>query len=239
VSLGIGAVFVPFGLVASAEFVLAASYAAHLSEIVADVVSPFALASGHDGSVPMSDEIPTPAVFVPDEFEPEVLANPPPATKKRGKIDPGNPAKPAALPAIYVTAQAVLRIANSGRRPSGKSVTAQGRRPAGVQVFGASSLGVGVRDGDVITRVSAVPVTSASQVIALVIAARGARQSAISAEVYRGQRSYTLTVEQPYPPGADDPPKGDAGVQTSDTVVQANAETPDRSAISVTKTLDD
>ncbi|HEY5955205.1 MAG TPA: hypothetical protein VIV60_01580, partial [Polyangiaceae bacterium] len=116
------------------------------------------------------------------------------------------PATAKPLPALYVAADTVLRIANSGQRPNGKPVTADRNRPAGVQVFGASALGIGVRDGDVITRVSGVAVTSPNQIIALVIAARGARAKAISAQVYRGQRSYTLTVEQPYLASANDNP---------------------------------
>jgi hypothetical protein len=213
-SFGIGIAFVPFVLAFSTEYVLAANAAANLSELAATVFSAYAwgvpLAGLTDGLV---DEVPAEAMVVPDdpESDPQAATASTPFAEASSKQRRGtakraaspskafatpNPDKP--LPAVYVPAATVLRIANAGQRPSGKPVTADRKRPAGVQVFGASALGIGVRDGDVITRVSGVPVTSPNQVIALVIAARGSRQKAISAQVYRGQRSYTLTVEQPY-----------------------------------------
>jgi hypothetical protein len=103
------------------------------------------------------------------------------------------------LPSIRVPEGTVLRLANSGRKPTGRPVPAEGRRPAGIQVFGASALGIGVRDGDVLTHVSEVPVSSVGQVVALVIAARGARQKAITGRLWRGELSYLVVVEQPYP----------------------------------------
>jgi hypothetical protein len=212
-SFGIGVIFVPFGLVVSAEYVLAASYASHLAEVVTSFIAPLAFVPAHGEAAVDVDEIPTQAVIVPEEQDFDSISEPTQGTAKQPKAARAKPTKARELAPILVRAGTVLRLANSGRRPSGKSVTAEGRRPAGVQVFGASSLGVGVRDGDVITRVSGVPVTSASQIIALVIAARGARQSAISAQVFRGQRSYTLTVEQPYltgepPPASSEKPAG-------------------------------
>jgi hypothetical protein len=213
---GFGIVLLPFGLAISTEYLGAARCAVRLSDVVADVVQPFGPTRLEDELARTVEEQPTPAVYVPDDIEPEPLAKPPTGHNKRGKAAASNQPNPKALPAIYVNAETVLRIANSGQRPSGKPVTAAGQRPAGVQVFGASSLGVGVRDGDIITRVSGVPVRSSNQVIALVIAARGARQPAIGAELYRGQRSYTLTVEQPYPNGADPPANVDAGSSAAD-----------------------
>jgi len=218
-SFGIGIIFVPFALVLSAEYGVAASYASQLSDVAVGLVMPFGMSLPLGGATLDADNIPTPAVVVLEETDVDahlelgaLWQSGKAATKSR---DRGKSKPPTAheLPAILVRADTVLRLANGSRRPTGKSVTADGRRPAGVQVFGASSLGVGVRDGDVITRVSGVPVTSPSQIIALVIAARGARQLAVSAQLYRGQRSYTLTVEQPYlkggdPPVPEDPPAG-------------------------------
>jgi hypothetical protein len=206
---GFGIVLLPLGLAISTEYVGAARCAVHLSDVVADVVRPFGLSPLEIEIARTAEELPAPAAYVPDDFEPEALARSPTGNKKGTKARASNP--PGVLPAIYVTAETVLRIANSGQRPSGKPVTASGHRPAGVQVFGATCLGLGVRDGDIITRVSGVEVKSPGQVIALVIAARGARQQVIGAELYRGQRSYTLTVEQPYPNGAEPPTDVDAG----------------------------
>jgi hypothetical protein len=202
---GIGAIFVPFGLVISAQYGLAATYASSLSKIVGEVMAPFAFVSEMGGSSVDSSEIPTPAEVFPEAPEAEAISEPNKPSGKRHNSSKSKPVKARELPSILVRAETVLRLANSGRIPTGKSVTAEGRRPAGVQVFGASSLGVGVRDGDIITRVAGVSVTSPNQVIVLVIAARGARQPAISAQIYRGQRSYSLTVEQPYVSGLPPP----------------------------------
>jgi len=103
------------------------------------------------------------------------------------------PARP-----IYIDANTVLCIAQRGIQPSGKAVAPKGKRPGGVAVYGVSSLGVGVADGDVLTEVLGQPVRSQTQVVAMVIAARSASLSAISATLWRGMRSYTVTVEQPY-----------------------------------------
>lgn len=205
-------VFLPFALIAWTQHLIARSYGDRLSDLVASVVVPFTFGSSDRANTEETDEVPVAAILVPEDVEFDVsdlvakTARLTPAAIARGKAPSKPSTKPVpssvekTLPAIFVAAQTVLRIANSGQRPSGRSVTAQGRRPAGVQVFGASALGIGVRDGDIITKVNGVPVTSANQVIALVIAARGARQPAISAQMYRGQRSYVLTVEQPYIP---------------------------------------
>ena len=109
------------------------------------------------------------------------------------------------LPSLRVSESVVLRLAQSGRRPTGKPVAASGSRPAGIQVFGATALGIGVRDGDVLTQVSGVAISSIAQVVGLVIAARGAHQPAIEGVLYRGTRKYVIVVEQPYPPTDGNP----------------------------------
>lgn len=218
-SLGAAAYLVPFVAVAAGERVVAANYADHLSNVVVGIVTPFVASQSEtrvDG--PLEDETPRAALVMTEEPELESIAEAPTAGKKPkqkqgAKIRSGEADR---LPSIHIPARRVLELANAGRRPSGRSVTAEGDRPAGVQVFGASALGVGVRDGDVITRVNGVAVNSANQVIALVIAARGARQPAISATVYRGQRRYTLTVEQPYLNNTNDSPRAEVDVPQSD-----------------------
>lgn len=234
-SFGAGIAFLPFGLAISGEYVMASRYAVHLSDVASSVLLPFGSPFSQAGLDWESDDIPRPAVQVLDEDE-RIDAtssddsavelsrgNKTSKPKAKGKKErPTGAARP--LPGVHVSAEAVLRIANSGRRPSGKAVTADGKRPAGVQVFGASGLGVGVRDGDVITRVSGVPVTSSNQVIALVIAARGARQRSISALVFRGQRSYVLSVEQPYVTGVIEPPKQDVSPPSDETSERADSE---------------
>lgn len=215
-SFGAGIVFLPFAVVASSEQVIAKSYGEHLSDVVASLIAPFVGTVHNLPDANEAEDEPVAAVVVSEEAEADTLEPaatdvPRPGARRRdGPNKPrakGDRAQARDLPAIYVAARTVVRIANSGARPSGKSVTADGQRPAGVQVFGASALGIGVRDGDVIVRVNGVPVTSANQVIGLVIAARGARQPTISAQMYRGHRTYQLTVEQPYMDGAAEPPQ--------------------------------
>lgn len=209
-SFGIGIIFVPFGLLIPTQYVLAASYASRLSDIVSGAVSAMHVAS-ESLVAAAPDEAPMPALAVleePDNDEVVELADGDASSKRRRnsrKASATAKTSASSLPAVFVPAGKVLRLANSGAKPTGRAVTPDGVRPAGVQVFGASALGLGVRDGDVITRVSGVPVTSAGQIIGLILAARGARQAVIVGEVYRGQRQYTLTVEQPYVEGADPP----------------------------------
>lgn len=230
VSFGVGVVFLPFAFVASTQYFVAKSCGDRLSDVVASVMGPLLLGSS-DLASQQDAEAPVAALSVPEDVDfgsgdkADKTANIAPSRGITQRKSPGNSSARSApslsekaLPPLYVAAPTVLRIANSGHRPSGRAVTAHGRRPAGVQVFGASALGIGVRDGDIITKVNGVPVTSANQVIALVIAARGARQTAISALMYRGQRSYVLTVEQPYMPGV---------VQTPHAAAQAPAGPPD------------
>jgi hypothetical protein len=89
-------------------------------------------------------------------------------------------------------------MAQQGFQPTGKPVHAKGKRPAGVAVFGISGLGLGVRDGDVVTDILGQPVRSAAQGIALIIAARASNRPTIEGTVWRAMRPYAITVEQPY-----------------------------------------
>jgi len=60
------------------------------------------------------------------------------------------------------------------------------------------ALGIGMRDGDVLTEVLGTPVSSAGQVIQMVIQARGRRERVISGKFYRGDVPLCAVVEQPY-----------------------------------------
>lgn len=113
---------------------------------------------------------------------------------KKGKKKPSSPTR-----GIRVSAATVLRLANSGVRPSGSPVPADGDRPAGIALQGVSSLGVGLRDGDVLTQVAGAPASSPGAVIGAVLAARQRRAPAMSGLVYRGQEKIALYVEMPYP----------------------------------------
>ncbi len=102
------------------------------------------------------------------------------------------------LRAIHIDTNTVLCIAQMGIQPSGKPVPQKGKRPAGLALFGVSALGVGVLDGDILTDVLGQPVRSQFQVIAMVMAARSSNMSTISGTLWRGLRSFSVTVDQPY-----------------------------------------
>ena len=99
---------------------------------------------------------------------------------------------------VRVSAATVLRLANSGARPSGIPVPAEGPRPAGLMLTGVSALGVGILDGDVLTHAGGRPALSEADVVSLVIAARGRQVSAIGGRFWRNGEPWNLVVEQPY-----------------------------------------
>ena len=99
---------------------------------------------------------------------------------------------------VYVRADAVLRLAESGARPSAVPVRASGSRPAGLALVGVSGLGVGLADGDILTHAAGLPARSPGQVVGLVIGSRGARAPQISGRFWRRGEYYDLVVEQPY-----------------------------------------
>ena len=117
---------------------------------------------------------------------------------KAGKKKPsGTSARPAR--GIRVPAATVLRLAGRGVRPSGAPVAANADRPAGLALQGVGALGIGLRDGDVLTQVAGAPASSAGAVIGAVLAARQRRAPAMSGLVYRGSEKIALYVEMPYP----------------------------------------
>ena len=99
---------------------------------------------------------------------------------------------------VFISAAQVLCVAQQGIQPSGKPVPAKGKRPAGVAVYGVSTLGFNVRDGDVVTEIMGQPVRSVTQGIAMILAARAAKRSSITGTAWRALRPYSVTVEQPY-----------------------------------------
>ncbi len=128
--------------------------------------------------------------------EPEAEAPVPSKRAPRAK----RAAKAVAIPqrGVRVSAATVLRLARSGARPEGSLVPPSGGCPAGLRLSGVSALGIGLRDGDVLTHADGRPATSRGGVIGSVIAARGAHQREISGRFCRGGESYNLLVDQPY-----------------------------------------
>ncbi len=99
---------------------------------------------------------------------------------------------------IYITSTTVLCLAQQGFQPTGKPVVAKGKRPAGVAVFGVSGLGLGVRDGDIVTEILGQPVRSVAQGITLIFIARASNRPTITGTVWHAMRPSGVTVEQPY-----------------------------------------
>lgn len=221
-AFGKGLYFLPFGAVLVCEWFFASRLGIELERVVTSLVSPvvvltdarrsydpfafvYAQGAGEPFPAPSADESSWVADEVQLEGTSELLASGNAKTGARlGGVKGRSLA--GALPSIRVSAETVIRIAQAGRTPNGKPVAASGRRPSGIQVFGVAALGIGVRDGDVLTDVSGVPVTAVGQVVALIVAARGARQPAIQGRLWRGQRNYLIVVEQPYVTPTD--PKG-------------------------------
>ena len=108
-------------------------------------------------------------------------------------------APPTPARGIYVAADRVLELANSGVRPSGSFAPGTDHRPEGIVLSGVSSLGIGVQDGDVLTHVAGRHVRTRGAVVAAVIAARGKRADAIGGRFWRDGEAWQLSVEMPYP----------------------------------------
>jgi hypothetical protein len=62
-----------------------------------------------------------------------------------------------------------------------------------------SRLGVGLRDGDVLTEAAGTPALSPGDVISTVLAARGRSAREVSGVFWRDGEPWFLVVEQPYP----------------------------------------
>jgi len=99
---------------------------------------------------------------------------------------------------LFVSAEQVLRLSRVGVRPSGIPVRSAGGRPGGLLLSGVSGLGVGLRDGDILTHALGQPAVSEEMIVGAVIRARGARQAQLSGQVWRDGHVFPLIVAQPY-----------------------------------------
>jgi hypothetical protein len=119
---------------------------------------------------------------------------PPKPSKKRAAAK----AAPAAR-GVFVSAETVLKLANRRIVPRGVAVKADGKRPAGLRLLHVSGLGIGLRDGDVLTRAVGQPALSSGAVVQAVLIARAQRARFLDGEFWRDGERYSLRVEQPYP----------------------------------------
>lgn len=116
------------------------------------------------------------------------------AKSRRSKASPTSPL------GVRVRSEQVFELAERRALPGARPVPAEGGRPAGLELHGVSGLGVGMRDGDVLTSVAGAEVTSLAAVTELVLRERARRAPEISAQFWRDGAPGLLVVEQPYLP---------------------------------------
>jgi hypothetical protein len=129
-------------------------------------------------------------------------------TMASSRATPGNGGSPLPARGVMVNRARVLAAAKAGIRPSGSSVAATPYRPSGLALHGVGIVGVGLRDGDVVTRVGGARATSQGAVIGAVTAALRQKLPAITAEVWRGRHRILVTVELPEVEFEDDQDEG-------------------------------
>jgi hypothetical protein len=156
------------------------------------------------GAAELARRLPAQAPAPPSSVLVDVVAAEPPSAVGAGKQRPprrgGSSKRPVAKArrGIFISSATVLRLASGASMPNAVPVPGAGNRPAGLRLVGVGGLGVGMRDGDVLTRVFGGPVTSVGAVVQGVIAARARHAPEISAEFWRDGEPWSLTVQQPY-----------------------------------------
>lgn len=110
--------------------------------------------------------------------------------------EPPSPKAPQAV-GVLIRRARVLAAANAGIRPSGVPVPSTSYRPAGLALIGVSAIGVGLRDGDVLTRAGGTAARSDGAIVAAVTVALRRGAPAITADVWRGPRRLIVTVQLP------------------------------------------
>jgi hypothetical protein len=114
--------------------------------------------------------------------------------------DAGSTAGPAAPGAavVYVPAATIRRALDDyAAHVRGRSTRPQDGEPPGVRLTGVSALGVGLRDGDIVTSIEGAPAPDAETATdtALAVIARGG--TVLHATVQRGDQVIPLTADLP------------------------------------------
>lgn len=164
-------------------------------------------------------------------IERDVAANEAPVEGRDGTPSKGGKktAKPAkqAGGALFVSADRVLSLSKRAQVPASRYVAGSGNRPAGLQVAGVSGLGIGVQDGDVLTKVAGAEVRSSAAVISIVLKLRAKKAPAISGEFWRGQERWQIVFEMPYlepKPGQSTPSTSGVGQPRSPAPVGSDSQ---------------
>lgn len=159
--------------------------------------------------------IPTELTLMGDALAGSVHPAPPSLKHAHAKKVP-----PAPTPVVFVSQEQVLRLASTRARPHGTPVPASGARPPGLKLAGVAALGIGMQDGDVLTRAVGQPALSSGAVISAVLSARARRAPVLEGEFWRGSQRWVIRVEQPYLPErhADEKP-ADAVEPATDAAV--------------------
>lgn len=138
-----------------------------------------------------------------DDGKPGPQGSKAPARKSKSSVSVGRGTALSDLPVakngIRVNEANILRLARARAAPGSHFAPSTPKRPAGLMLTGASALGIGVRDGDVLTHVAGTPVSDRSQVVNLVLQARARRATQISARFFRNDEPWMLVVDLPYP----------------------------------------
>jgi hypothetical protein len=144
-----------------------------------------------------------PASLAPQD-DPDVIASDAPllagpiAAPETHTKNSAKKTKASATPVIFVSRNVVVGLASSAARPHGAPVPATASRPAGLRLAGVGALGIGLADGDVLTRAVGQPALSTGAVIQAVLAARARHAPVLEGEVWRGTQRFVIRVEQPY-----------------------------------------
>ena len=154
---------------------------------------------------PATPATPAPGLLVQESTDLWIAPDEPPAPElvvaeapRRGPQQKprGRHAVPVAH-AVFVSEHTVLRLARAGIVPSGHSIPARGARPAGIELSGVARLGVGLREGDVLTEVAGRAVQNEDQVVAIILAALARQVRSLSGVFFRGGVRWSLVVEVP------------------------------------------
>lgn len=98
---------------------------------------------------------------------------------------------------VHVGEARLLELARARVVPTGQSVPARAPRPAGIALHGVSALGVGLKEGDVLTAVEGRPVQAEGQVVGVVIGVLMRHARKITGEFWRGSQHGSIVVDLP------------------------------------------